>query len=405
MKVKSTNNRKILFISHCCIPERIGGATHNYEMAEKLSKRGYTVDFVTTQPSYPFGDFKNHKENPIQHVNDNFKIIRIFTFRPKQSNPHFFQRILWFSLFTFNASVLTFYFMLFRNYDFVITSIPNEPSLFPGLLAKKMFRVKWIIDIRDLWFENAIELGLLEKESFLARFFKTFRSYSFRQSDGLTYTAETIVKKLEQKGYYLPEKKLFNPNGFNPDSYPLSEKRSKSVLYLGNVGLAYELDLIVDAISLSEHDDWNFVIRGGGDSLDDLKQKINEHNLADRIKLIPPLSRKELLDFVSKCYIGVCPLKNKSSLASVIPTKVIEYLGCGIPFISSGSGEVEQIALQSNAGIHIDSSPESYAESIDMLLDDRKKYNDLSKNALIYMNKSFNKEKIIDNLDKFLKEL
>ena len=39
--------KKILFFSQSCIPERVGGATHNFEMAEKLSKLGYKIDYIT----------------------------------------------------------------------------------------------------------------------------------------------------------------------------------------------------------------------------------------------------------------------------------------------------------------------------------------------------------------------
>jgi len=397
--------KKILFISHCCVPERIGGATHNFEMAKELSERGYIIDFVTTQPSYPFGEFTGKKEKKKEKINKNFRIFRLFTYRPQKSNPSFFERVLWFSIFSLNATLFVALKSIFSDYDLIITSIPNEPSLLPGFIGKKIFNKKWVIDIRDLWFENAIELGQLNGNGLIARLFKKFRGASFQQADGLTYTAQTIVDELEKNGYRLPDKKIFNPNGFDPEMYPTSKERENRVLYVGNVGLAYELELVVDAILYSKMNNWTLVIRGGGDLLGEIKQRVKRLNLSNKVKFIPPIERDELLQLISRSKIGVCPLKNKKSLASVIPTKVIEYMGCGIPVISSGPGEVEKLVNESNAGLHVKSTAKAYAKAIDTLFENRELYEEMSNNAIRYANKYFNKKEVIINIDKFLQQI
>lgn len=394
--------RKIIFFSQSCIPERIGGATHNFEMAKKLSELGHRIDFITAQPSYPFGEFNKVKEKKKEWINENLCIIRLPSYRPKKGNPSFLKRYLYFSMFSINASLYALFKSFRSKYDLVITSIPNEPTLLPGLICNKIFGKKWIIDIRDLWIENAVELGLIGEEDLITKLFKKFRNYSFKNADGITFTAHMIINELEKNGYVIPEKRLFNPNGYDPDSYPIKKNRTSNILYLGNVGFAYELEVVIDAIRFSKFKNWKLIIRGGGDSLQDVKEKVDRLNLLNRVEFISPLERSKLLDLISKSRIGVCPLKNKKSLASVIPTKIIEYLGCGIPFVTSGQGEVERIANESNAGIYVKADPGEYAKAIDELLENKELYKKMSSNAINYVDMFFNKKNIIRNLDRFL---
>ncbi|MFW5895272.1 MAG: glycosyltransferase family 4 protein [archaeon] len=386
-------NLKVLLITQNFPPETVGGATHNYEMAKYLQKKGCDVEVLTTYPTYPYGEF-NPKNKFYTKVKRNGLIIhKLWTYQPNQSNPPFLERLAEYGIFSLHSFFKGLY---KKNFDAIITSQPPEFTLFAGYFLKKILDVPWILDVRDLWLENAASLGFLNKNSLPYKSFEKSRKKALKDVDIFAYTAETIREEFTDK-YDFNCKFLFNPNGVDPAEYPFKKERKNQLIYIGNIGLAYDVSNLVKAMEYVDKD-LKLIIRGGGDDKPRVKKLVKEKNLESKVEFIEKLSRSDLLELISNSKIGLCPLKNKKSLKSVIPTKVIEYMGCGVPFIGTGKGEIRKLAEESNAGIITDNDPKKIADSINTMIEDSENLKELNENGRKYVKKKFNKPKIINRL-------
>jgi len=378
---------KAVIITQNFPPETVGGATYNFEMADYLSKK-MDIEVITSFPSYPYGEYNNVS------INDNysFKVTRIKCYLPIKDNPTAFQRIIEYASF----SIFSFFeLMKKRNVDIVITSQPPEFTLYTGFVYKLLLRKKWIIDIRDLWYENAINLGLIKNITLPDIIYSNSKKFMIKYSNMIVYTADTIIQYYKQK-YNYSGLSLFNPNGIDPSYYPKKNEVGNDLVYVGNIGHAYNLKILIDALSMIDLN-VKLYIRGGGDKKNELINYIKEKKMCDRVIFLDKMSRKELLLFISKRRIGICPLKKYDSLKSVIPTKVIEYMGCGIPFIGTGEGEIERLARESRAGTIVNNKIEM-ANIINTLYPDEKKCQYMGRKGRLYVEKYYNKTMIIDNL-------
>ena len=394
----------ILFLTQHFPPEPTGGAIHTYEMVKYLSDRNVTIDVITTFPTYPYGSFSNLSKvstDLILEERQNVNIKRIWTYRPQSPSPKPIQRNIQYSIFALNALLHT---LFKKKYDVVITSQPPEFILLTGLVLKKVKGSLWVADVRDLWFEAAVALGYVKERSISYALFNLFRRIALQNVDVLAHTSTQIKLHLTQK-YNLQCKTIPNPNGVNPAEYPHSADMGNNLIYVGNLGYQYHFDNFIEALTLID-ENIELTILGGGDQRLPLEKKVEQLKIQNRVHFIDSLPHDQVLKAICAARIGICPLRTDSSLRSVLPIKVLEYMGCGKPFITTGIGEIELLVRDSTAGILVNDSPEAIAEAIERIYDDAEKYREMSASGLKYVNANFNKISIINNLfEEILKKL
>lgn len=395
---------KVFVVTNTFPPEVWGGATHTYEVAYYLHKLGVNVEVLAPYPKYPYGEFKRQWRPVHREIINEVRVTRLLSPQPHSPNPSFIARFLEYTGFPLHAAIRLSFSLVFKKKDNVIifTSQPPDTVIVTGYLLKRVLGIKWVIDVRDLWQENAAALGLTSRKSVFFRLLSAVKKRAYQRVDLIAYTAETIKNRL-QRDYNINGKLIFNPNGLDPDIfYPRDVKRGKNLVYLGNVGHAYELETVIKAFHYIDDPEVNLLIRGGGDRKPELQQFVNEHNLNGRVKFLPKLSREKLQRLLSSCLMGICPLKSVESLRSVIPIKVLEYMGAGIPFIACGQGEIETLAEESGAGIIVENDPTAFAQAINKLVGNHKLREEMGGEGREYVVRKFNKPKIIADLYKEL---
>ena len=106
------------------------------------------------------------------------------------------------------------------------------------------------------------------------------------------------------------------------------------------------------------------VIVGDGDLKEQLIRTARENGLEDCVIFRDLVPRDEVPELISESCIGVAPLKDVETLEYAIPTKVFEYMACGIPFVGCSRGEIANIAEQSRAGIIARNNVRAIADAI-----------------------------------------
>jgi colanic acid biosynthesis glycosyl transferase WcaI len=394
-------NRKlnVLLITQNFPPESVGGAIHSFEVARYLSKLGCKVDVLTSFPTYPYGEFKREKRLFSEETMDNIKVTKIWTFQPTKPDPPVNQRLMQYSLFVLHVFFRLVPLLLWsrKKYDVVVTSHPPEPTLLLGLLIKKVVRLTWVAEFRDMWLEAAVSLGFMSEHGVLYRLSEKLREKALLSADIFAYVSKTIRERFVKK-YQVKAKEVFNPNGVDPERCPLCETKERNIIHLGNIGYAYSLENFVRSLSYLSDNDLGLLFVGGGDKKPDLLRLVSELGFENRVKFVGILSREDAMDLTSKCLIGLCAKKDLDSLEYLIPIKVLEYMGCGIPFVATGRGEIERLAKESEAGLIVESEPSVIAKALNSLIEDPSLRTKMGLNGREFVAKEYNTPETIFRL-------
>jgi len=399
------HNKRILIISQQYPPEKSGNASRIYDMSMHLSAIGNDITILCPFPSFPPGTFpriwKVKENEQISNVN----VIRLWTWQPGTLNPGFFERVLYYGIFPLHVLISILF--LSNRYDIIITSSPPLFTHIPGFFAKIFQKKIWIMDIRDLWIDASISLGFLKKNSLSEKFSRKFEKACLHHADLIGVTTKELGRRLTQVPS-VTEKIVHIPNGVDiRHFFPQKEiKKKRQFVYTGNIGHAQDLELVISAVkSIQETHPVQFLLSGGGDIEQHLKEVVNDYHLDHEVIFLGPQHRENIPIILNEALFGVAPLKNLETLEYAAPTKVYEYMACGIPFLATGKGEIVNIAKASGAGIIADNSTADIAIKIKFLLDNPIIAIDMGQKGREYIEKRYDRKQIAIDLNEHMERI
>ncbi len=386
------SNLRILVVSQHFPPEKSGNASRIHDMCINLSKNAQVTIFAPF-PSFPHGSFKRQpKLRSFKEINPQLKLMNLGSWQPEVQDPNFASRMLYYFIFPIHASIWAL--INSRRYDLIITSAPPIFTSITGIFAKSILRKKWIIDVRDLWIDASISLGFLKKGGISEKLSRYFMKICYQRADLVCTTTEGVAINL--KSEYDLEKLVIIPNGVDPDYfYPGNAPKKNRIIYAGNVGHAQDLKNCILAMKkIIEYRDIVLMIVGDGDIRKDLEDLVRHEDLEKHVEFKGLVPRNKIPEMISESLVGIAPLKKLNSLNYAAPTKVFEYMACGIPFMGCGNGEIRRLAKQSGAGIIADNDPEDMAKVIIDLVDNPEKSQKMGEKGRSYVLEHYDRKKI-----------
>ena len=155
------------------------------------------------------------------------------------------------------------------------------------------------------------------------------------------------------------------------------EKSGLNLVYIGAMGLSYDLETVIDAVKSLECATLD--LAGSGPKEAALRLQAFG---CERIRFHGYLGDAELRDLLLRSSIGVIPMFPDSCVG--IPYKLADYAACGLKVVESLGGEAGELVAKHNAGCHYnagdadslceailaaasikDSNPQAFAEHFD----------------------------------------
>jgi len=325
--------KNILFHAHEFNITEGGPCTKRIDsLAKYLYSKGYNVTIITS----------SHNKKTEKNNARKYKIIYAYSTKNiKKSTLHrlFNNLIFGFTSF-FKALIKT------KKIDIVVTTSPPPLISMFGWLIAKFKRAKLVYDVRDIWPDVAIEMESFTENSIYYKVFKFIANFMYKHSDCITTVTPGKIEKI--KKYANKNKVKYIPNGFDDDivnfeidedierKYNLKEKFT--TVYIGNVGLAQNLDALVElALEYKDNDNLQFLIFGEGAYKQKLEEIIKEQKL-ENIKLAGKIDYSKVKTILTYSKISFISLKNNNMRDSV-PTKMFDALGIGCPILLMASGD------------------------------------------------------------------
>jgi colanic acid biosynthesis glycosyl transferase WcaI len=350
---------------HAPTPGAPGIYRHRRYFSE-LVRRGWTVDVVSTPRNYMTGEVPDrYRRRPATHeVIDG--VDHHWVWSPGGIHRSRIRRLANYGAFAAAAALRA---VTLQRPDVILVSSPPLTVAPLGPALARRFRCPWILEVRDIWPESAVSVGWLREDSLayrllerLARSMTTNAGTVLIPTPGLeqhvrAHGAQTVVTLT---GAVLPR--------------PADETRRSTArarlgvqgndcvfLYLGAIGVANGVDLLLDAVRLVPRSvRARIVIAGAGSARSAVEQALGADRL-DRITLLPPVAIDEVGDLLAAADVGLHLLRPDPVFESALPSKVLEYLGASLPFITTIGGLPATVASASG-GSAVTSPAELAAE-------------------------------------------
>jgi colanic acid biosynthesis glycosyl transferase WcaI len=385
----------VLIVSQLYSPETGGNASRIGDMARQLKSLGIEVIILSPHPTLPFGAFPRNWKRRTDNNVDGIPVTNIWTWQPKAGDPGFASRMAYYLIFALHAAVWAL--VNRKKYDVILTTSPPIFVTMPGMLAKAIFRKRWIVDVRDLWIDASVSLGFIKKGSLYEMVSRRFERLFYGKADLVTVTTlESVNRILRSYPGLSREKFALVSNGVDTDKFyrPAAEKK-RQIIYSGNIGHAQDLEKVILAMrDVTKKHDVRLLIVGDGDLKAHLVSTVRENHLEDCVVFKDLVPRDEVPELISESCIGVAPLKDIETLEYAVPTKVFEYMACGVPFVGCSRGEIANIAQQSSGGVIAPNDVRAIADAICGLLDNPGLEDEMGNNGRRYVKEHYDRRNI-----------
>lgn len=365
-----------IFNQYAATPET-GMSGRNYYLARELGKLGHRVYLVAARWHHLLYDEHAAAGAPTLEQRDYFTFVRVPM--PKYGHAHHPKRVLNWLFFIWRIRQLPN--TIPDRPDVVIYSSPSLPGYLGAEAVARKFDAQLIFEVRDLFPLTLVQVGGRSERHPFVRWLQWIEDRAYRNADKVVSNLKFAVDHMIVRGM-ASEKFSWIPNGIDPDEVSDPQPLSPSIMlaipkdtfkvgYVGTIGAANQLDVMVDAaIALRDRSDITFLIVGKGKDRESIENRIRENGLTN-IQVMGPIDKPQvqsMLTLLDACYIG---LINKSLFKfGVSPNKLFDYMLAGKPIIYGIDSGAYHPIDDIQAGIEIQPGcPEKLAEATTKLME------------------------------------
>ncbi|MDQ3072204.1 MAG: glycosyltransferase family 4 protein [Bacteroidota bacterium] len=376
--------------------------TRVYEFARRWAQKGDKIIVVTS-----IYDKSDLKASGISTTMD-FDGIEVIILNLKISNRHHVIR----RLLTFiGYALLSSYYALRIRADIVIASSGPITVAIPGLIAHHLRRRKLIMEVRDLWPEGAIEMGML-KSALSRRFAFWLTKACYRASSKIVTLSPGMAEYIREKYGFTNVESV--PNASDNELFSKNTEDfivpgwaagKKIFLYTGNIGKVNNSWLIVKAAELVTNPEVMFLFIGEGQQRQEIQNYIDEKNLSN-IKILSLIPKNELVAWVQRAYFALVPLEGKPILDTSSPNKLFDAMAAGTPVIQTTQGWIKDLLERTECGVTVPfDSPRVLAAEINDLVEKPELRYKMGKNAKKAATELFDRDALSDKMYAIIQEV
>ncbi len=377
-------------------------STRVYEFTKEWVEKGHQVQVVTAQ--YYKSDIKARKFIDHQKIDG----IDVYIINVSINNKHrIIKRIFNFLIYSFVSVYLVFK----LRYDLIIASSGPITIGIPALLGKWIRKKPLVFEVRDLWPEAPVELGVI-KNQFIIKLSYWFEKMLYRNASLVIPLSPGMEQNILHR--FPGTETLTIPNQANinlfgkttnlPDKHLIP---GKYVIYTGNIGQVNNSVLLYKAArKLSElgRDDIQILLIGEGQEKEKMQQSARK---LSNLTVKDPMPKRDLVPYVQNALASVIPLMDLPVLNTSSPNKLFESLAAGVPVIQTTTGWIKEMIASENLGFTVSATDEAELVQKILLLDQqpelRKK---MGTKAREYVKKNYDKtvlaKKYLDGLLKVI---
>ena len=230
------------------------------------------------------------------------------------------------------------------NFDLILYVTP--PISLNSLIQKLKIKhnCKTYLMLKDIFPQNAVDIGMIKQGSFLHNYFKRKEKFLYSVSDHIGCMSKANIEYLLCHNEIEKEKLEICPNAINIinrktgyskeeifDKYNIPQNLPV-FLFGGNLGPAQGISFLLKFLSSNKNRTDCFILIVGSGSKSILIQKWIKLNNPSNIKFINHLEREDydLLEFF--CDVGMIFLDSRFTIPN-FPSRILSYMECKLPLL------------------------------------------------------------------------
>ena len=334
-------------------PLTTSAANQIYDLSHEFVKQGFKVTIITPDDDLP--------EIYQDEVIDGINVVRLKTFKIKDVG--YFRRAIAEFLMPIIMTI-----NLVRSgirHDYFDGIIWYSPTIFFGFFIhylKLKNRCMSYLIVRDIFPQWAFDLELIKKgPAYLFFDLMAKYQYSIANTIGVQTSGNKIYfrkwsKKTGRILEVLPN--WLGESGSTKCSLILDStalKGKKVFVYAGNMGIAQDIDTILEVAKVLDNDDSiGFLLIGRGSDYKRLREKAKQLNLAN-VLFHSEIHPSQIHDLYSQCSVGIVSLDRRHKSHN-IPGKFISYLKAGLPVFAVVNEGNDLVHMINNENVGVVSS-------------------------------------------------
>ncbi len=383
------------------------GGTRHYEFARFLTARGHMVTVIASPVSYITGA-------PSEAVTDGGTVwpAGITILRAKVYSAHhrsFLHRMLAFFSFMLSS------FWLGVGVKRVDVVWGTSPPIFQGVTAwllARLKRAKFLFEVRDLWPQFAVAVGVL-RSTLLISASQWLERFLYRHADCVMVNSPGFVEHVRSRGARRVE---LVPNGADPTMFdPSSDggdfRRAHGfedefvALYAGAHGMSNDLGVIVEAAELLQATHIRLVLVGDGKEKPALETRARELGLTN-VTFLPSVPKRGMSAVLAGADACIAILKPLDEYKTTYPNKVFDYMAAGRPIVLAVDGVIRAVVESADCGLFAaPGSPAAMAAALRTLDGNPARARRMGLNGQTYLKENFSREKTAGRLMEVLETL
>jgi glycosyltransferase involved in cell wall biosynthesis len=350
---------RIAYVSHYFVPEPAAPAARVHEFARAWVRSGHAVSVVTTFPNHPVGRTAPEYRGRLWATErlDGMRVLRCWLYAVpnrgvgKRGLDHL----------SFMVSAVLLGLPRLGPTDVVIASSPTLFSALSAWLLARAKRVPFVLEVRDLWPEAIVELGLMRPGSPAVRALERLARFLYAQAARVVVVTQAFADYLERRG--VPRSKLaVIPNGadtrlFAPglDAMPMRARLGLDeqfvVAYIGSHGLSHGLGAVLDAAAMQP--EVTYLLVGDGADRERLCAERERRGLRN-VLMHPSVSKADVPGLYAAADVCLVPLRDVPLFSSFVPSKLWEIMAAGRPIVGAVRGEARDILERSGGALLVE---------------------------------------------------
>jgi glycosyltransferase involved in cell wall biosynthesis len=391
------------------------GGTRHHEFARYLAARGHSVTVITSPVSYltgaPLPGLPSSQETGGEDAQGGIRMIRARTYSALHRS--FVHRV--FAFLSFMAS--SFWIGLgVKNVDVVWGTSPPIFQGFTAWLLARLKRVPFLFEVRDLWPQFAIAVGVL-RDPILIKLSFWLERFLYHRADRVVVNSPGYGKHVAERGARYVE---LVPNSADPEMFDPAADGSAFralhklndkfvVLYAGAHGLSNDLGVVLEAAKIlqdgNSSPEVTVTFLGDGMEKSALQKQAAGMGLTN-VLFLPPVPKTGMPEVLAGADACLAILKSLEEYKTTYPNKVFDYMAAGRPVVLVIDGVIRQVVEVAGCGIFAQpGDPSALAEAVKTMAADPERSRKMGLAGRKYLEEHFSRDKMAAKLLEVLKSL
>jgi len=382
----------ILFLTDNFPPEVNAPASRTFEHCRAWVQAGHRVTVITGAPNFPQGKvFAGYRNRLWQRETmDGIEVVRVWTYIT--ANAGFAKRTLDYLSFMVTSFLAG---LVQRRPDVIVGT---SPQFFTNCAAWMLSVFRWrpfVFELRDLWPESIKTVGAMQDSAAL-RLMERLELFLYRRAAAVVAVTESFRRNLIARGIDGAKIHVIT-NGVDLTRFQPMARDAELVGrlgltdrfiagYIGTHGMAHALETVLEAAALMRQHpqgaNVRFVLLGDGAQKQALKARAQRMAL-DNVLFLDTVPKAEVPRYWSLLDVSIIHLRKADNFTQVIPSKLFECMGMGIPVLHGVAGESAEIVKREGVGLTFEpENVQALCEGLLRLAQDRALYADLRAHCL-----------------------